>query len=387
MARDIPRILILGQFPPSSGGICTNLQNLLSSPIKEKYHFRIFPTGSKKYGKAGYFEESIVQKSFRAAGAFFRFTVTLVTNRPDAAHINTSVSGYSPWRDLFFLALTKLFRVKVLFQVHGGRLDEFLMKRSFFSKLVILRTLRLADQIAVLSSVQKRAFEKYDIQNEIIIVPNIVDANRFSQNSKRKKPGDNLDRLIVILFITPIFFKRKGVWEILEAVPQVTQSHKNVRFVFIGADQEESTMRSYCVQKGLQSYVEFPGRRFGQAIIDAYHNADIFLLPSYQEGFPLTILEAMAAGLPVISTPVGAIPEVIENGVNGFLIPPRDSQALAEKINLLIEHRELREKMAENNKGKVREKYDLRPVSEIFDAIYQELICGKTENRNFWAAA
>lgn len=191
----------------------------------------------------------------------------------------------------------------------------------------------------------------------------------------------------MILFITPIFFKRKGVWEILEAVPQVTQSHKNVRFVFIGADQEESTMRSYCVQKGLQSYVEFPGRRFGQAIIDAYHNADIFLLPSYQEGFPLTILEAMAAGLPVISTPVGAIPEVIENGVNGFLIPPRDSQALAEKINLLIEHRELREKMAENNKGKVREKYDLRPVSEIFDAIYQELICGKTENRNFWAAA
>jgi glycosyltransferase involved in cell wall biosynthesis len=387
MARDLPQILIVGQFPPSSGGICTNLQNLLSSPIKEKYHFLIFPTGSNKYGKVGYFEESIVRKSLRTAGRFFQYIVTLVSHRPDAAHINTSVSGYSPWRDLFFLALTKLFRVKVLFQIHGGRLDVFLGGRSVFSKLVILRTLRLADQIAVLSSVQKRAFEKYDIQNEIMIVPNIVDANKFSQNSKREKPGDNLDRLIVILFITPIFFKRKGVWEILEAIPQVTQGHKNVRFVFIGADQEESTMRSYCVQKGLQSHVEFPGRRFGQAIIDAYHNADIFLLPSYQEGFPLTILEAMAAGLPIISTPVGAIPEVIEDGINGFLIPPRDSQALAEKINLLIEHRELREKMAENNKSKVRQKYDLRPVSEIFDAIYRELICGKTENRTFLTAA
>ena len=383
MATDFPRIMILGQFPPSSGGICTNLQNLLGSSLKEKYHFLLFPTGSKKYGKAGYFEESIVQKTFRAAGAFFRYMVTLVTNRPDGAHINTSISSFSLWRDLFFLGLTKLFRVKVLFQIHGGRLDEFLETRSFFSNLVILRMLRLADQIAVLSSLQKQAFEKFGIQNEVMIVPNIVDADKFSRNPRGKESSGNSEKRIVMLFVTPIFYRKKGVWEILEAIPQVIQQHKNVTFVFIGADQEESAMKKYTLENGLQGHVKFLGRQFDQAIIDAYNDADIFLLPSYEEGFPLTILEAMAAGLPVISTPVGAIPEVIENGINGFLIPPRNSQALAEKLILLVENRKLRETMAENNKGKVREKYDLRPVSEIFDVIYQELIREKIGNRNF----
>jgi glycosyltransferase involved in cell wall biosynthesis len=386
MARDFARILILGQFPPSSGGICTNLQNLLGSPLKAKYDFLKFPTGSEKYGKAGYFEEGLLWKILRTAGGCFKYIVTLVTNRPDAAHINTSISSFSLRRDLFFLGLTRLFGVKVLFQIHGGRLDEFLEKKSFFSKQVILKMLRMADQIAVLSSLQKSAFKKFDFPHKVMIVPNIVDASQFSQNSQRKALGDKPEQQIVILFITPIFFKRKGVWEILEAIPQVVQGHKNVKFVFVGADQEESAMRKYCSENRLQSYVEFPGRRFGQAIIDSYHSADIFLLPSYKEGFPLTILEAMAAGLPVISTPVGAIPEVIDDGINGFLVPPRDSQALAAKISLLIENKRLRETMAENNKAKVREKYDLRPVSEIFNAIYQELIREKTWKRDFSVA-
>jgi len=379
--------MMLGQFPPSSGGICTNLQNLLSSPLKRKYHFLLFPTGSKKYGKAGYFGESIVQKTARAAGSFFRYMIILAANRTAAAHINTSIASFSLWRDLVFLGLTKLFRIKVLFQIHGGKLDEFLETRSFFSKLVILRMLRWADRLAVLSSLQKKAFEKSGLHNMVMVLPNIVDANRFGWNPKSMESSGHSEKGIVVLFVAPIFFRKKGVWEVLGAIPQVIQQHREVTFVFIGADQEELAMKTYALENGLQRHVKFPGRQFGQAIIDAYNNADIFLLPSHEEGFPLTILEAMAAGLPVISTPVGAIPEVIENGINGFLVPPRNSSALAEKIIRLIENKKLRDSMAENNKSKVRQKYDLMPVSEIFDVIYQELIGEKTGNRNLSAAA
>lgn len=381
MTKPLPRILILGQFPPSSGGVCTNLQNLLSSPLSENYRLVIFPTGSRKYGKAGYLKETVGQKVLRVAGASFRYILKLATDRPEAVHINTSIANFSLSRDLFFLGLTKLFGIKVLLQIHGGRLDEFLKRRSSLSKLVILRILGLADKTAVLSSIQKRAFERSAGRDKIIIVPNVVDANKFHRNLPGKGYDNSPGERVVILFVAPIFYKNKGVWEILEAIPKIVPNHENVRFVFVGADQEESAMRRHSRLHKLEGYVEFAGRRYGRALVDVYRNADIFLLPSHQEGFPLTILEAMATGLPVVATPVGAIPEIIENGVNGYLIPPRNSQDLAEKIITLIQDKTLRAAMSRNNIKKIKEKYDLRVGAEVFDAIYRGLIRERIHSR------
>lgn len=369
-----PKIIVLGQFPPSSGGICTNIQNLMNSPLKDKYCFFPFQTGSKKYGNLGYFEEKVFSKFFRTVKSFFSYIAFLVKNHPTLVHINTSLASFSFWRDVSFLVITKLFGASVLFQIHGGVLIDFLENKYFVTSLLVKRLLAIPDQIVVLSFAQKKSFELLGISQKMKVVPNMINIDRFNENGNQRQYLNVPAEYTVILFVAPIFFERKGVWEILEAIPIVIKNHMRTLFVFVGGDKEENAMKRHCIKEGLQDHVFFAGHLFGKDILKIYRESDIFILPTYSEGFPLVILEAMAAGLPIVSTPVGAIPEIIEDGVNGFLVPPKNSKMLAERIILLIKDKHLREKMATNNKRKVKEKYDMRPVSRIFDEIYQEMI-------------
>jgi len=107
---------------------------------------------------------------------------------------------------------------------------------------------------------------------------------------------------------------------------------------------------------------------------DYYKHADIFVLPSYNEGLPMSILEAGSFGLPVISTPVGGIPEVIEDGVNGYLIEPGDIEALKDRLLLLANGPELREKMGKNLKILIGEKFNEKKMVNQINFIYQELL-------------
>ena len=104
---------------------------------------------------------------------------------------------------------------------------------------------------------------------------------------------------------------------------------------------------------------------------------DIYILPSPAEGLPISILEAMSAGLAVISTNVGAIPEVIENGVNGYLIEKGDYKNLAEKILTLANNRELLDTMSLNNSEKVKRTYDLNKVISKMDDLYDSISSSK----------
>ncbi|GAI08660.1 unnamed protein product, partial [marine sediment metagenome] len=129
-----------------------------------------------------------------------------------------------------------------------------------------------------------------------------------------------------------------------------------------------------CQKEEISRYIEFLGYLRGEEKIQVFITSDIFILPTYHpEGFPYAILEAMSAGLPIISTPIGAIPEIIEDGANGFLIPPKIPYILAEKILTLIEDKSLREKMGAENMKKAQEKYDVKVVCKIFEKIYKEI--------------
>ena len=99
-------------------------------------------------------------------------------------------------------------------------------------------------------------------------------------------------------------------------------------------------------------------------------DADIFILPSYNEGLPMSILEAMSYGLPVISTPVGGIPEIVKDGVNGYLIFPGDNEALAEKIELLAKNKELRLRMGQENYKLVSQKYNAGTIINQLKILY-----------------
>jgi glycosyltransferase involved in cell wall biosynthesis len=120
--------------------------------------------------------------------------------------------------------------------------------------------------------------------------------------------------------------------------------------------------------------VYFLGQVTGQAKLELYSRASLFLLPSYGENLPYALLEAMSIGLPVITTPVGAIPELVKEGCNGFLINPGDYQTLAERILRILDDPSIQEKMRQANIEKIKREYLPQAAMVRFDDIYKKLL-------------
>jgi glycosyltransferase involved in cell wall biosynthesis len=171
--------------------------------------------------------------------------------------------------------------------------------------------------------------------------------------------------------------RRKGVFDILKAVPLVQKHCSDVKFYLAGQEDrlgEQSRIDRACAETKLNGAVQFLGLVSGQAKLDLFLRASVFVLPSYGENLPYALLEAMGAGLPVVATPVGAIPELVEDGRNGFLIPPGDYQALAARIVRLLEDASLRAAMSRANVERIRASYLPEVAATQFDAIYSRLL-------------
>jgi glycosyltransferase involved in cell wall biosynthesis len=368
------KVAILGPFPPATGGIATNIQNLLKSPLKERFILLRFRTMSKKCGTSEYYQEKIITKIGRVVLDLLSYIYFMHKESPQIVHINTSFGIWAYWRDSIYLLISKIFQKKVILQIHGGKLDDFWRQSFYLTKLLIMQILKMPDLIAVLSSIQRKPFIEIGFGKKVTVVPNTVElTDYYNRGNFRTKFGTPEDA-IVVLFIASLFNKQKGIVELLKTIKLITKEFKNVLFIFVGGGKEQDFMVKYCQIERLEKYVKFTGYLPSKQIVQILNSSDIFALPSYSEGFPLVILEAMAAGLPIVSTPVGAIPEIVKNGENGFLVRPMDHLALAEKIKWLVENGELRKKIADNNIKKIQEKYDLEVVAKIFENIYQTIL-------------
>lgn len=128
------------------------------------------------------------------------------------------------------------------------------------------------------------------------------------------------------------------------------EQHPEVRFVLVGvaeSDDRETMLRAEVARRGINERVTFLGSLEGRDKAHAYVSSTLVALPSWTEAFPLVIPEAMAAGLPIVVTAVGAIPDYVTDGADGFLLPPHDPAALADRINRLLDDEPLRGAMAE----------------------------------------
>lgn len=129
----------------------------------------------------------------------------------------------------------------------------------------------------------------------------------------------------------------KGQMVLLEAMKLLKEASVAVKLRIIGGGDQEAILREYVVENDLSDYVELVGPAGHSEVIEAYKNADLFVLPSFAEGLPVVIMEAMAMGLPVIATAIMGIPEIVRDGETGFLVPPGDAGLLAEKIKMVVE--------------------------------------------------
>lgn len=171
--------------------------------------------------------------------------------------------------------------------------------------------------------------------------------------------------------------EKKGIIFLLEAVYSLQKKGIPVQLSIVGKGVEEPKLKRFCKESGLEYTVDFLGWRAPDQIKALYFHSDIFILPSViasngdRDGIPNVVLEAMAAGIPVISTSVSGIPEVIKHGYNGLLVPEKNSEQLTHAIDILIRERNLRESLVENAYKTVTDNFDSNKCCQLLLQLFE----------------
>ena len=164
----------------------------------------------------------------------------------------------------------------------------------------------------------------------------------------------------------------KGIEYLLRAAEELRHDFPALRVEIAGEGPERTKLEEQVQQSGLGDHVRFLG--WIDNISEVLTGWDVFVMPSLEEGLGNAALEAMAAGLPVVASSVGALPEVVEDGTTGWLVPPRDPAALALHLRLLLSNRELRQRMGAAGYARVRDHFSLAQMVEGFARLYEELL-------------
>jgi len=167
---------------------------------------------------------------------------------------------------------------------------------------------------------------------------------------------------VKVVGMVGVFEPYKGHRYLLEAIPLIKKKFSNVRFVLVGDGRTKNELEKFVQSRGLSEDVIFAGYYPQDQIIDVVGTFDIFVLPSLHEGLPYAILDAMSLGKPIVATKVGGIPEQINNGVSGILVPPRDSEELANAIIYLLTNEEKAKEMGLKAQKKVRDNFTIKSM-------------------------
>lgn len=298
-------------------------------------------------------------KPFIALAALFQFVPLLLFWRPQIVHLHFA-AGLSFLRKSFFLLLARLTAAKVILHCHAPNFDAFYRRCPRPAQAYVRLILNKSDTLIVLSEYWDHFFKSLSLRVPVVKLYNAAVCPPEVIRAKQDPP--------VILTLGRLS-QRKGIYDILKAVPGVLAYAPDAKF-WLGGDGEVEQVRNILSEQSWGAQVRLLGWVRDQEKRKVLEQAKIFLLPSHKEGFPVAILEAMSYGLPVVSTPVGGIPELVVDGETGFLIAPGDAEAMVQKITLLLDNPELREKMGAAGRQRIQERFDTGVMIQQLFGIY-----------------
>jgi glycosyltransferase involved in cell wall biosynthesis len=255
-------------------------------------------------------------------------------------------------------------KIKIIYHIHGGCFKLFYKKYN--KQNVIKRTINKVDVLIVLSDNWKQFFSSVIDEKKIYIVNNIINKPDFVKNYS---PNHSI---IQFLFLGRIE-KNKGIFDLLEVIKDNKNFLNNKFLLYVGGDGETNKLIEFVEKNNLQNLVKFEGWVSGEKKKELLSVCDVYILPSYNEGLPIAILEAMSYGMPIISTTVGGIPEVVSNNENGFLITPGDKQQMYEYIAYFIEHPQEIERMGRKSFAIAANFYPENVIPKL-NSIYEQLL-------------
>lgn len=280
------------------------------------------------------------------------------------AHINVAPHG-STFRKMLFNAVARAFGVKTLIHLHGSAYDDFYESCPPAAQRLIRRFFSSADRVAVLGEHWSRvARDLLGVRPERLLVV---------QNGVPEPPSlAQPDHPEAHLVFAGELGERKGVDVLLRSLEALEADTHNWRATLAGGGDIDRFQRQ-AAEVGLSEKVSFAGWLSEAQMGALMASADIFVLPSREEAQPIAILEAIARGLPVVSTPVGAIPEQVEDGVSGLLAPPGEVAPLAAALRRLVRNPEQRKSMGAAGRALFLRRYSIRRCAASFLAVYADM--------------
>ncbi len=370
-----PRLLVVGPLPPPRGGVQLTVEMLVNSSLARDYEIRVVNTSK------GVLRWAVEKRTWRTVPFFFRdvfrLGAALPSFRPDVVIVHAAPS-VSFLRDWVLMALARLACPRVICHYHGTLHTRFPSARTRWGRFAGRALMAVARRVVAVGPGYSRDFGAA-WRREVAWSPNVTDVALFD-DVRRAAGGAEAPWLAPgergVLFMGRLS-RPKGIWDLFDAMPAVLARHPEARFLLCGVaenDAQEPVLREEVRRRGLAERVTFLGSREGREKVRVWLSASVFVAPSWTEAFPLVVPEAMAAGVPMVVAAVGAIPDYVKDGEDGFLVPPRDPAALADRVNRLLDDEPLRRRMAEHVRGRAPREFAIEIGAAHVRAVLEDVL-------------
>ncbi len=359
------KILYFVQLPPPVHGVSTMNKYITQSKyINQGFEKHILPIKFSSTIKE--LRKWKFMKILIGIILFFRLMQKIKKIQPDIVYFSIIPVGIGFLRDLIFVLTIKITGVAPIYHLNNRGITYYAEKK-IWRKLYEF-AFNNANIIHVSEGLLKCEIDILNLKNtRTFVVGNTI--KPFKINSSKK-----LGNRINVLFFSN-YLPEKGLLVLLEAITLLKIGNYNVFLNVHGSSfskREDAKIHEFIEENDLDEYVQINGPVFDEEKFQIFTNADIFVFPSYfsEECCPLSILEAMYAGLPIIATNIGAIPEMIEDGKEGLLVEPKNEIQISEKVIQLINNPDLRMELGRNAVKKFEEKY----AYQIFEKKMKQIL-------------
>lgn len=347
------KVFMIGPSLKTQGGISSVL-NIYMKNFKNPLNLSFIPS---------YSGQSRVKDFALFLGAVIQVFLLNIFTKSSVFHIHVASNG-SYLRKSILANICLAFKHKVILHIHGAMFDKFIEDSPLQKKNKIIALLNSVDRVIVLSESWLTYFSKYIPKDKLLVIynPSSTFKPGFIKNYNKKR--------IQVLFMGRMG-ERKGTYDLIKAVKLIKASDFILNMY---GDGDIAQAKALVEKENLQGVITVNNWVSHSEINELYENADIMVLPSYAEGLPMSLLEAVGKGLALVSTKVGGIPEIVKDGENGFLIEAGDVVALSEKLKELIETPGLIEKMGKQSHIIAGEKFSVVKIEKQLLELYKECL-------------
>jgi len=359
------KILILGKLPPPFMGPALATKIILQSELKLRY--RLIHIDTKAYDSLSELGKWSLKKVLRNYSIYFRMLKTCITRTPDLVLVPISQATTGFIKDSIFILIAWITGRKVIVQLRGSDFKSWLLNAKGWVRKYVAFVLHRTHGVIVLGQSLRHLFEDYFPAEKIYVVPNGANYN-LAYSSKHNQP-------LKVLYLANLQAS-KGIEDLVDAVRILcSEGLRNFKVDVVGEWRKtETKIACETSVKENNLPITFHPANAGEGKMKFLREADIFVFPPRApEGHPWVIVEAMAAGLPVISTDRGAIAESVLDGQNGFIVPVQNPHALSSKLKMLIQDAFLRDRMGKESRRLYEENFTeekmVERLSETFEKV------------------